>query len=335
MNPDVFAAESAITQSMVDGTLPNGRLRVVLQDLDHGRYRMPLTTLRQKMARCSAGSVVEGLSLILSDLRARKNTPIAELQILAIGFYRLIWRMLTRLDASLSLSEIRQLSAAQAAQVCYGFTYGFQPWPFPLPDLLCARLHARIRRFLCAAEADRMWCAHHPLPLGTPLVAVRDPGLTPSANAIRNAFFAESLARMMLDDFPLRDDDDLIADVVFAADEHPERFTFLHHSDPPQVRFRVRQLALTVVALHHQAAAGNHTDNGVVSRETAIACLLSPFVSLRGWLRANHDRLSIPLVRQTTAGDPLVLDAEPLTGAPGPGGLQDQPDGWRLLPIGA
>lgn len=311
MNPAIREAEAAITQAMIDGSLPNHRLLNALRHLDEGRFCIPLTMVRQALANSSAQYVSEGLCAVLADLHARQRIPVADLQVLAIGIYRLIWRLVVRLDTTVALDDLRQLSAAQAARACYGFTFGSRLWPLPIPSEWCARMHARLRRFMRTEGLDQTWCELRPLPLTSPLVTTCDPQLSPSANAIRNTFMAEVFIDALSAGPFSAPSDLLVSEVLFAADRHPERIGFLRHLAPSQARFRLRQLALATMALHHQAAATSPSVTGSLALESVITCLLSPFVSLRSWLRANRQRLCIPLVRETPAGDALIL-------APGP-----------------
>ncbi len=313
MNADVCAAESAITLAMVDGTLRNARLYAALRAVDDGRLRMPLTSLRQALATSDAATVDDGLTMVLSGLRVRQGIPIADLQILAIGFYRLLWHLLVRLDADISLNELRRLSPAQAAQICYGFTFGCQPSPFPLPVTICGRMYDRVHHFRHAEGADQTWRVPRPLPVEVPVVAVNDPHLNPSLNAIRNAFLTEVFTTALIAETPTGPDA-LICELLFVADANPRAFAFLRDNTPAQARFRLRQVALALIALHHQASTEGRVASGIVAREFIIACLLSPVVSLRGWLLAKRDRLIIPLVYETTAGNPLVVSPEPTIG---------------------
>lgn len=307
MKPAIREAEAAITQAMIDGSLPNRRLLTALRHLDEGRFCMPLTMVRQSLAGSGAQRVGDGLCAVLDDLHNRQRISVADLQLLAIGFYRLIWRMVVRLDATLSLADLRQLSAVQAARACYGFTFGSRLWSLPFPGEWCARMHARVRRFMQAEGLDRVWSEPRPLPLASPLVAISDPQLGPSANAIRNTFMAEVFTQALCSEPLSVPDDLLVVDVLFAADRHPERIGFLRHLPRSQARFRLRQLALATMALHHQVAANTPVVTGRVMRESVIACLLSPFISLRSWLRANRHGLCVPLVRETSAGDALIV----------------------------
>ena len=300
-------AESAITQAMIDGSLPNPRLQTALRQLDEGRLCVPLTVVRQALAHKEACCVSDGLCAVLCDLHVRQRIPVADLQLLAIGLYRLIWRLVTRLDGTPSLSDLRRLDSIQAARACYGFTFGSRLWPLPFPAAWCARMQARMRGFMHAEGIDQQWREHRPVPLTSPLVIPSDPQLGSAANAIRNTFMAEVFSTALCTDEPSLPGDVLVADVLLAADRHPERIGFLRHLERPQARFRLRQLALVTVALHYQAAASDPAVSGRVVSESVIACLLSPFISLRSWLRSNGRRLCIPLVRETAAGDALIV----------------------------
>lgn len=307
MNPAIREAEAAITQAMIDGSLPNRRLLIALRHLDEGRFYVPLTMVRQALASSSAQHVSDGLCAVLTDLHVRQRIPVANLQVLAIGLYRLIWRLVVRLDTTISLDDLRQLSATQAARACYGFTFGSRLWPLPFPSEWCVRMNARLRRFMRTEGLEQTWCEQRPLPLASPLVTVCDPQLSPAANAIRNTFMAEVFTEALLAEQPSAPEALLVSDVLFAADRHPERIGFLRHLDQLQARFRLRQLALATMALHHQAATTSPAVTGRLALESVITCLLSPFVSLRSWLRANRQRLCIPLVRETPAGDALII----------------------------
>jgi hypothetical protein len=305
MSVQVVQAEAAITQAMVDGSLEHPRLQRTLERLDRGRLRLPLTAMRQALAHSSAATAAEGLHDILGPLHRCGLIDAAHAQVLALGFYRLMWRLLARLDRSVTIDDLRRLPPAHAAQVCYGFTFGHQPVHLPLPATLTSRMYGTAMRFLEADGIDREWREDGPLPLGAPLVTVCDRDLSTSANAIRNTFFAEVFTQALLEQRTVAIDDVLLVDVLFAADVTPERIGFLRRLPPSQARFRLRQLALAVIALHHQASVAR-CGMGVPMREVVIASLLAPFVSLRGWLKAHRDRLWIPVVRMMPDGEPLI-----------------------------
>lgn len=308
MSLHVHQAEAAITLAMLDGSLDNLRLRHTLEQLDRGRWRMELTELRQSLGHSGAPTTAEGLWTVLDDLRQRHRLGVADAQVLAIGFYRLMWRLLARLDRTVTLDELRGLPPACAAQVCYGFTFGSQPEVFPLPEPMLTRMNARVLRFMARGGIDQEWREADPLPLGVPVVTTGDRQLSAAANAIRNTFFAWVFTEALLTDHGPRVDEVLLSDVLFAADEAPERIVFLRRMSREQACFRLRQLCLAVIALHQQACCW-HASSGRVRHELVVACLLSPFVTLRSWLRANRERVWIPLVRQTATGDIVVLSS--------------------------
>lgn len=332
MNTAVREAEAAITQAMIEGSLPNPRLLSALRQLDDGRFAMPLTAVRQALAQSGAEHVSDGLCVILSDLHARQRIPVADLQVLAIGLYRLIWRLAVRLDLTLTLTDVRQLTCVQAARACYGFTFGSRLWPLPFPPAWCARMQARVRRFMQAAGLDHQWREHRPLPLTSPLVTRSDPHLSSAANAIRNTFLAEVFTQALAADQPSTPGDLLVVDALFAAARHPERIGFLRHLERPQAGFRLRQLTLATVAMHHQASANDPDVSGRVVAESVIACLLAPFISLRSWLLTNRHRLYIPLVRETAAGDALIVAPLAQEIAPAPSPHELQPSGFFADP---
>lgn len=298
----VAQAEAAVSQAMVDGSIDHPRLRRVLQQLDRGCWSMALTALRQALRERPEATTAEALHAILGRLHRRGVIEAAHAQVLALGCYRLMWRLLARLDPSVSLDDLRRLPPAHGAQVCYGFTFGAQPKRLPLPPGTALRMYGTVRRFFEDPEVDQTWHEDGPLPLGAPLVTGSDRDLSVSANAIRNTFLAQVFTQALLEERRVALDDVLLIDLLSAGDRTPERIGFLRPFPRPQARFRLRQLALAVIALHHQASA----PRGVGMREVVLTSLLSPFVSLRGWLKANRERLWIPVVHLMPDGEPTI-----------------------------
>ncbi|HEX3135039.1 MAG TPA: hypothetical protein VHX44_15850 [Planctomycetota bacterium] len=315
MNLDVVLAEESITQAMIDDTLPHDRLRAAVRKLDQGAYAGALTDLRQALAAQAGRSTRDALIRVLDEIWVRQRLPIVDLQILAIGYYRLVWRLLARLDPQTTLDEIRQLDARQSADLCYGFTFGLHRRPFPIPASMIARTRRRLAEFLQVRDADQEWKEDGPLPLAVPLVALSDRHLSPSANAIRNTFFAQVFADTLATEAqPPPDDDALVLDVLLEAAADVHLLPSLRHVTLPQARFRLRQLTQALVALHQlEATGGPATARGIPYLEAVIGCLLSPFVSLRGWLRANRERLLIPVVRELPDDDVLIIQRPAIT----------------------
>lgn len=317
MNLQVLLAEEAITQAMVDDTLPNVRLHAAVRELDQGSWAIALTDLRQALANRTGASTRETLTAVLDDLHVRRRLPVADLQILAIGFYRLIWRLLVRLDPTADIDDIRQLDAQQSARLCYGFTFGLHLHPLPIPDTMISRFRRRLVTLLSTSDSDREWQERDPLPLGVPLVAFSDRHLSPAANAIRNTFFS----RVFIDALgaerqPTLDAEALVLDFLLDAAADPQLMPFLCHATPAQARFRMAQLTQALIALHQveadqpTSASQPHT---IPFAEAAISCLLSPFVSLRSWLRANRERLLVPVIRQLQDDDTLIIHRPAIT----------------------
>lgn len=318
MNLHVLLAEDAVTQAMVDDTLPNPRLHAVVRELDRGSWAIALTDLRQQMADHPGIPTREALIAVLDDLHTRRRLPIADLQILAIGFYRLIWRLLVRIDPTAGVDDIRHLDAQQAARLCYGFTFGLHPRPFPVPEVMVSRFRRRFARFISAAEADHEWQEDVPLPLGVPLVALSDRHLSPAGNAIRNIFFSQVCNDILGTEDPQAalDAEALVLDYLLDAEADPQLMCFLGHVAPAQVRFRLVQLTQALIALHQVEAEQTPSaasSRGIPLMESAISCLLSPFASLRSWLRANRERLLIPVVRQVSDEERLLIHRPAIT----------------------
>lgn len=327
MNDRLREAEQAITQAMIDGSLANARLQTVLRRLDQGRYAVPLTVLRLTLVRRRGLPTGEALHAALHDLYRHRQVHVADLQILAIGFYRMVWHLLVQLDPAVALDDIRRLDAGQSASLCYGFTFGVHPRPFPLPTALCARIRGRLEPILHAPEADHDWRAAAPPPAAMPAITVSDRDLTPAANAIRNSFFAEVLIEALGGDGPptaagtdALADEALVMDFLRKAGSAPQHLPGLRQVTLAQVRFRLAQLTLALIGLHQVEAAGQGSEppSSIPFIEAAAGCVLSPIASLRSWLRANRHHLLIPVISHSPGADAEVVGApRPTLGAGG------------------
>lgn len=303
MNDPVDEAEEAISQGMIDGTLGNGRLLDALWALDHGHWMVPLTSLRQALGHFHGRPVREALLIALRELRVQGRLHVADLQLLAIGIYRLVWRLLVRLDPTVRLDDVRGLDAASAASLCYGFTFGLHPRPFPVPASVGERISERLGPLIAAKEMDHDWHQDTPLPLAVPFVTVSDRRLTPAANGIRNLFHARVFLDTLAGGHPAGlEDDALVLDFLLHAGADPRLVPGFDQIDRAQSRFRLAQLTLVLIAIHQTEAAGQ--EDVIPFHQAATACLLSPLASLRGWVRANQDDLLIPVIRHRPGVEP-------------------------------
>lgn len=309
MNHLVLQAEEALTHAMVAGTLDHERLQTVVRALDRGAHSVALTDLCIVMQRLADDrlSSRETLCLALDHLHAVSGAQIADLQLLALGFYRTIWRLLARIDPALTLAEIRALSGAKAIRLCYGFSFDL-PSTLPLPAGQRARIRDHLVHLFRPCQDAQTWSEGRPLPLGVSLSTVPDNTLGIGANAIRNAFFDHALDYLATTAPPALLPDALIIDLLRGAATQPRRLPFLAGLSPPQARFRVVQLALGLIALHQvQTTDEPRRLLPDAFLHAAVSCLLTPVSNLRGWLRLHRHAVRIPVVRMMPEGDPLVL----------------------------
>jgi hypothetical protein len=253
----------------------------------------------------------EGVSYLddfiaLADIR-RPGVHIADLQILAIAFYRLLWRPLARLDPALDLDALRSLDAADAAALSGGFVFAMHLRPFPIPQALATRIAGRLRPLLRPTDSDAGWMQESPLPLGVPQVTIGDPHQSPAANAIRNTFFAQALVDELGGRQPPRlERGALVIDLLLRLQDEPSFLPPLRQLPPAQATFRLGQLALALLALH-QDEIEEQGYGAVDFHQLAIGCLLAPLASLTGWLRTHRDGLLVPIIERDALHQPETV----------------------------
>jgi hypothetical protein len=314
--------EQAISLAMITGELPNERLRRTIESIDRGDYAGPLGRIRADVAGRAGVPVATAFVQAMARLREAHAVDMAELQILVIGFYRITWQLLSRLDHTIDLDQIRALDAGQAARLCDGFRFGQQPDPFPVPAAMAERFRGRLRAMMRPADADQDWRElSGQVPRCRP-IAVHDHLSGPVANAIRNAFFHEVFREYLgpdnVDD-RLRHEHRLVLDFLEDAERHPQLLPFLQGQEPSQVRFRLSQLTLALIAMHQieaQSGSGRRQARAPL-REAAIGCLYAPFPDLVRWVHDHLDHLSVPVVNHGSTRatwtdlDPVTMDDRP------------------------
>jgi hypothetical protein len=314
--------EQAITLPMISGALPHERLQRTIAAIDRGDYQAPLARIRQQVACLQGMPVSAAFVSTMRSIRAASGVDAAELQILVIGFYRVTWRLLARLDPGIDLDQIRALDAADAARLCDGFTFGQHPEPFPVPQAMAERFRARLHSLMRPKSADDGWRDLSGNVPRTRPIAVYDHLLGPAANGIRNAFFTAVLREYLGPDNVcdrLRHEHRLVLDFLEDAESNPQLLPFLQGQEPGQVRFRLAELTLALIALHQIDAQATRSGQRVriPLREAAISCLYSPFPSLVAWVHQHFERLTVPIVHRKGARTTWT-DLEPITLDDGP-----------------
>lgn len=301
MDAMLTEVEQAITLAMVSGELPNERLKRTIASIDRGEYDGPLARIRADVAARAGIPVSAAFVQAMMRIRGEHTVDAAELQILVIGFYRITWRLLSRLDHDIDLDQIRALDAGQAARLCDGFAFGSQPEPFPVPEEMAERFRGRLRAMMRPADADQGWRELSGHVVRCKPIAVHDHLAGPVPNAIRNAFFHEVFREYLgpdnVDD-RLRHEHRLVLDFLEDAALHPQLLPFLQGQEPSQVRFRLAQLTLALIAMHQVEVHKSRVAGSarIPLRQAAISCLYAPFPDLVGWVHANLEQLSVPVV---------------------------------------
>ncbi|MBA3936515.1 MAG: hypothetical protein H0X38_03555 [Planctomycetes bacterium] len=316
MDDMLSEVEQAITLPMITGALPNERLRRTIELIDRGDYAGPLARIRAEVARHPGVPVSLAFVAAMHTIRAAQPVDAAELQILVIGFYRVTWKLLSRLDPEIDLEQIRLLDAAAADRLCGGFTFGRNAPSFPVPPEMAARFSGRLRSLMRPEGADEGWEDLSGEVARCKQIAAPDPRRGPSSNGMRNGFFnsvfREYLGPDNVDD-RLRHEHRLVLDFLEDAERNPQLLPFLQGQAPSQVRFRIAQLTMALIAMHQlDAQAAAPSARRMRLREAAIACLYAPFPGLVGWVHARLDRLWVPLVSRAAPSSYTGLD--PVTG---------------------
>lgn len=327
MDDVLTEVEQAITLPMISGELQHERLQRTIAAIDRGDYDGPLTRIRANVRQCAGMPVSAAFVHTMRAIKAASGVDAAELQILVIGFYRVTWRLLCRLDPGIDLAQIRALDAVAAARLCDGFRFGIHPHPFPVPAEMAERFHVRLRMLMKPADADSGWRELSGQVERTTPIAVYDPLIGPAANGIRNAFFSSVLRDYLGPDNVcdrLRHEHRLVLDFLEDAERNPQLLPFLQGQEPSQVRFRIAQLTLALIAMHlvDAQAAGARIQTRIPLREAAISCLYAPFTGLVNWVHGRCGHLNVPVVHRGGSHatwselEPIDLDEKPSQNAP-------------------